>query len=168
MFFVALLISLFSAILASSFDLGGSRNAAAGSTVILFGFMAYDFAYAALASTFEKNRLSWGHEFRRYLKFSLPLHAWLLAIILVVGFFGYSRDLTTLQTLVLIFVCQNIVISIFWFFSAWGFASKAGNRKPGESVAARFWRSSATRVAVNVASVFLGLIAMVLVNAGKQ
>jgi hypothetical protein len=72
------------------------------------------------------------------------------------------------QAFVLIFFVDYLLIAVYWALRSHEHARRRENRNLGESVADRFWRSSATVVSLNVVIVISSAAGFMLGNAGLR
>lgn len=162
-------ISIVSAFFASAIELSSWQGVLVATSAPLLGFLAYDAVYAHVGATMDRGRSPWLWEFKRHIAFSVPLL--IFAFILNAGFASFlvsEGGFTGYQTFVLIFTVDYLVISLYWAYQSLRHAQKRESRNLGESVKERFWRSSATNVALNVGIVLFSAIFFMLGNAGLQ
>lgn len=162
-------VCVVSSFFASSVNLNMPIDVFNATAIPLLGFLAYDLVYSTIGASLDRGRATWLREFVRHLTFSVPL----LLLSLFLNYLLANILMKTLgaspyQAFVIIFAFNYFVISLYWVLQSLHHAEKRENRLIGESVSERFWRSSATNVALNVGLVLASAISFMLGNAGLQ
>lgn len=170
MLLVSIAVCLICASFGASNDLQSWTDAFRSSAVPLLGFLAYDIVYATLGAALDRRApVTWWNDFKRHLWFSVPLLAACASLnLLLIIFLVTSLGTSGYQAFILVFLVDYILISAYWLLRSVQSARRSENRDMGESVRERFWRSSATSVALNVAVVVVSAAAFMLSNAGLK
>lgn len=166
----AFAISIICASFGSTEQLLGWHEAFVATAIPLLGFLIYDFIYACVGATLDRRtRVSWLNDFIRHLRFSVPLLVFCLLVNMALTILLTNRlGATGYQAFVLAFLVNYVLIATYWALRSYQHARSNGNRNLGESIAQRFWRSSATVVSVNVAVVIVSGALFMLGNAGLR
>lgn len=166
MFLVAISICLITSVFASSIPLAGAYQVAVSASILLAGFFAYDVIYAFVGASLDRGNRAWLMELWRHLSFSVPLLVGLLIVTLLLALITRGLGFTGYQSFVFIFCAHYCLISIYWAARAFRYAIAQENRRIGESVGERFWRSSATTVSLQVALALVVASVFFLASAG--
>lgn len=165
---VSVAVSTACAFFASSIDIGKFSGIVIATSIPLLGFALYDVIYACVGAALDRHHSSWFQDFRRHVAFSTPLVVLAFSINVVLALIMTNLLRTQYQVFVLIFIVDYVVISGYWSVLSLRHAKRRENRRLGESISQRFWRSSATTVSLNVALVVVSAFTCLVFNAGAQ
>jgi diacylglycerol kinase len=136
----------------------------------IIGILVFEIVDSAVSATVAREgNLSWSTDWIRYLKFSLPILAFGLGGIALASWMFRASEAAQTNSLGLFCLLGfTVALAFYWAFRALLFALPTEHRSPGESVWARFKRSSNTEIASSMGAT-IGMAMLILMsNAGFE